>query len=75
MSDLRRTRRYTGFNPRSREGNDGNYIVNAMTEYGFNPRSREGNDDLRRQMLRLWNNGFNPRSREGNDQRPEAKVW
>ena len=32
------------FNPRSREGNDGNAGIGKSKKIGFNPRSREGND-------------------------------
>ena len=56
----------SGFNPRSREGNDPSPPMRLPTPASFNPRSREGNDascctktpDV---------TCFNPRSREGND--------
>ena len=35
---------HTGFNPRSRTGNDGNYVALRRRNTGFNPRSRTGND-------------------------------
>ena len=58
--------KWSGFNPRSREGSDAGRRDQPHPGNSFNPRSREGSDggflvQIKRQ------NCFNPRSREGSD--------
>ena len=45
--------RHTDFNPRSREGSDGNLFFTSAQKADFNPRSREGSD--KRQLPNLRN--------------------
>ena len=54
------------FNPRSREGSDGNTDGFTVYIYDFNPRSREGSDHASRKPHCVIVH-FNPRSREGSD--------
>ena len=37
--------RLLSFNPRSREGNDSDFVMYDARSESFNPRSREGNDN------------------------------
>ena len=54
------------FNPRSREGSDGNAVKTVLGPIDFNPRSREGSDKKAGgTACRIYY--FNPRSREGSD--------
>ena len=56
----------TSFNPRSHEGSDLPWTMQAWHCGGFNPRSHEGSDRVIALLLRR-RNGFNPRSHEGSD--------
>ena len=54
------------FNPRAREGRDGNSAKTAAMHFNFNPRAREGRDIFSRYTSRFIIY-FNPRAREGRD--------
>ena len=54
------------FNPRSREGSDGQVARTVDNTRNFNPRSREGSD-VEKDFLIAVVQHFNPRSREGSD--------
>ena len=57
----------TDFNPRFREGSDGVYKQNGVSQLYFNPRFREGSDrDFLKYSSASFN--FNPRFREGSDE-------
>ena len=54
------------FNPRLREGGDGETISSTVVGINFNPRLREGGDGFDNKGG-LYDMNFNPRLREGGD--------